>query len=50
MIRHIEAQIKRLDKEIGRLMKGIPQTLTFFKGIGDMFASGLISEITLTTD
>lgn len=33
-VQHMESQIKRLDKEIAKLMKGIPQTLTSVKGIG----------------
>lgn len=44
-IQHMESQIKRLDKEIAKLMKGIPQTLTSIKGIGDVYAAGLIAEI-----
>jgi len=44
-IQHIESQLKRLDKEIAKLMKGIPQTLTSVKGIGDVYAAGLIAEI-----
>jgi transposase len=44
-IQHMESQVKRLDKEIAKLMKGIPQTLTSVKGIGDVFAAGLIAEI-----
>ncbi|MDC3424284.1 IS110 family transposase [Aquibacillus sp. 3ASR75-11] len=44
-IQHMESQIKRLDKEIAKLMKGIPQTLTSVKGIGDVYAAGLIAEI-----
>lgn len=35
----------RLDKEIERMMKGIPQTLTSVKGIGPVYAAGLIAEI-----
>ncbi|XJZ28638.1 transposase [Bacillota bacterium Lsc_1132] len=34
-----------MDKEIAKLMKGIPQTLTSVKGIGDVFGAGLIAEI-----
>ncbi|WP_232454588.1 transposase [Domibacillus aminovorans] len=41
----MESQVKRLDKEIAKLMKGIPQTLTLVKGIGDVFAARLIAEI-----
>lgn len=44
-IQHMESQLKRIDKEIAKLMKGIPQTLTSIKGIGDVFAAGLIAEI-----
>lgn len=44
-IQHIESQVKRLDREISKLMKGIPQTLTSVKGIGDVYAAGLIAEI-----
>ncbi len=44
-IQHIESQVKRLDKEISKLMIGIPQTLTSVKGIGDVYAAGLIAEI-----
>ena len=44
-IRHMESQVKRLDAEIERLMKGIPQTLTSVKGIGPVYAAGLIAEI-----
>lgn len=45
IVRHMESEVKRLDKEIARLMKGIPQTLTSVKGIGDVYAAGLIAEI-----
>ncbi|WP_010632960.1 IS110 family transposase [Sporolactobacillus vineae] len=47
LIRHIEMQVKRLDKEISRLMQAIPQrlVLTSVKGIGDVFAAGLLAEI-----
>lgn len=47
LIRHIELQVKRLDQEIGRLMQGLPQrlVLTSVKGIGDVFAAGLLAEI-----
>ncbi|KGR78787.1 transposase, partial [Ureibacillus massiliensis 4400831 = CIP 108448 = CCUG 49529] len=44
-IQHMESQVKRLDKEIERMMKGIPQTLTSVKGIGPVYAAGLIAEI-----
>ena len=44
-IRHMESQIKRLDQEIDRMMKGIPQTLTSVKGIGPVYAAGLLAEI-----
>lgn len=44
-IQHMETQVKRLDKEIERMMKGIPQTLTSVKGIGPVYAAGLIAVI-----
>lgn len=44
-IRHMESQVKRLDKEIDRMMKGITQTLTSVKGIGPVYAAGLLAEI-----
>lgn len=45
VIKHMESEIKKLDKEIARLMKGIPQTLTSIKGIGPVYAAGIIAEI-----
>lgn len=45
VIKHMEAEVKKLDKEIAKLMKGIPQTLTSVKGIGPVFAAGMIAEI-----
>jgi len=45
VIKHMESEVKRLDKEIDRLMKGIPNTLISIKGIGPVFAAGLIAEI-----
>lgn len=44
-IKFLESEIKHLDREIARLIKNIPQTLTSVKGIGDVLASGIISEI-----
>lgn len=45
VIKHMESEVKRLDKEIAKLMKGIPQTLTSIKGVGPVYAAGLIAEI-----
>jgi transposase len=45
VIRAMEAEVARLDKEIERLLKGIPQTLTSVKGIGPVFAAGILAEI-----
>ncbi|QZT35045.1 IS110 family transposase [Caldalkalibacillus thermarum TA2.A1] len=45
VIKHMENEVKRLDKEISKLMKGIPETLTSVKGIGPVFAAGIIAEI-----
>ncbi len=45
VITHMEKEVKKLDKEIAKIMKSIPQTLTSVKGIGDVFAAGIIAEI-----
>lgn len=45
VIQHMESEIKKLDKEIAKLMKGIPETLTSIKGIGPVYAAGIIAEI-----
>lgn len=41
----MESEVKKLDKEIAKLMKGIQETLTSVKGIGPVYAAGIISEI-----
>lgn len=45
VINHMESEIKKLDKEIAKIMVAIPQTLTSVKGIGDVLAAGIIAEI-----
>lgn len=45
VIKHMESEVKKLDKEIIKIMKGIPQTLTSVKGIGDVLSAGIIAEI-----
>lgn len=45
VIQHLESEVKKLDKEIDKIMKGIPQTLTSVKGIGPVFAAGILAEI-----
>jgi transposase len=45
VIQHMESEVKKLDKEIGKIMKAIPQTLTSVKGIGLVYAAGIIAEI-----
>lgn len=45
VIQHLESEVKKLDKEIAKIMKGIPETLTSVKGIGPVFAAGIIAEI-----
>ena len=45
VIQHLESEVKKLDKEIAKIMKGIPQTLTSVKGIGSVFAAGILAEI-----
>lgn len=45
VIKHMESEIKKLDKEIAKIIRVIPQTLTTVKGIGDVLAAGMIAEI-----
>ncbi len=45
VIQHMEAEIKKLDKAIAKLMRGIPETLSSIKGIGPVYAAGIIAEI-----
>jgi transposase len=41
----MESEVKKLDKEIAKIMKAIPNTLTSVKGIGPVYAAGIIAEI-----
>ncbi|ACN29532.1 transposase repeat family ISChy1 [Thermosipho africanus TCF52B] len=45
LIQHYEKQINLVKKEISKLIKRIPNTLTTVKGIGDITAAGIIAEI-----
>ncbi|WP_415783144.1 IS110 family transposase, partial [Brevibacillus invocatus] len=45
VIQHLESEVKKLDKEIAKIMKGIPETLSSVKGIGPVFAAGILAEI-----
>ena len=45
VIHTMEKEIHKLDKEIEKIMKSIPQTLATVKGIGPVFAAGIIAEI-----
>lgn len=45
VIQHMESQIKKLDKEIAKLMRDIPQTLTSVNGLGPVLSAGIIAEI-----
>ncbi|SDF36236.1 IS110 family transposase [Sporolituus thermophilus] len=45
VIQTMEKEVDKLDKEIAKIMKSIPQTLTSVKGIGPVFAAGIIAEI-----
>lgn len=45
VIQHMESEVKKLDKEIAKIMKGITETLTSVKGIGPVFAAGILAEI-----
>ena len=44
-IRFMQEQLKKLDKEISKLLKAFFQTLTTIPGIGDVLAAGIIAEI-----
>ena len=44
-IRSMEKTVKEYDKNIERLMSVIPCTLTSVKGIGSVYASGIVAEI-----
>lgn len=45
VIQHMESEVKKLDKEIAKIMKGMTETLTSVKGIGPVFAAGILAEI-----
>ena len=45
VIHTMEKEVAKLDKEIQKLMKSIPETLSTVKGIGPVFAAGIITEI-----
>jgi len=45
VINHMESEVKKSDREIAKIIKGIPQTLISVKGIGPVFVSGIIAEI-----
>uniref|UniRef100_A0A7V3NTI7 IS110 family transposase n=1 Tax=candidate division WOR-3 bacterium TaxID=2052148 RepID=A0A7V3NTI7_UNCW3 len=45
VIKTMEKEVTKLDKEIEKLMKSIPETLSTVKGIGPVFAAGIIAEI-----
>ena len=44
-MRALESQIKSLDRYIAEQLELIPNTLTSVKGIGPVFAAGIIAEI-----
>jgi len=45
VIRTMEKEVAKLDKEIEKLMKSVSETLSSVKGIGPVFAAGIIAEI-----
>lgn len=45
VIQHMESEVRRLDKAIGKLMRAIPNTLESVSGIGPVYAAGIIAEI-----
>ena len=44
-IRFMQEQLKKLDKEISKLLKAFSQTLTTIPGIGDVLAAAICAEI-----
>ncbi|EGO62042.1 IS110 family transposase, partial [Acetonema longum] len=44
-MRAMQSQLKALDKEIGRQVENIPNTLTSVPGIGPVLSAGIIAEI-----
>jgi len=44
-IRFMQEQLKKLDKEISKLLKAFSQTLTTIPGIGDVLATAICAEI-----
>lgn len=45
VIQTMEKEVTKLDKEIEKIMKSIPQTLSTVKGIGAVFAAGILAEV-----
>lgn len=45
LIRSLEAQIKALERPITDLLATLPNTLTSVKGLGPVFAAGIVAEI-----
>ncbi|MCR6544128.1 IS110 family transposase [Dehalobacterium formicoaceticum] len=45
VIQTMEKEVTKIDKEIGKIMKSVPETLSSVKGIGPVFAAGIIAEI-----
>lgn len=45
VIRTLQSEVKKLDKVIAQHLGAIPQTLTSVKGIGPVYAAGIIAEI-----
>ena len=43
-IRLLQKQVKEYDKAIEKQLQSIPQTLTSIKGIGNVYAAGIIAE------
>lgn len=45
VIKALQSEVKKLDKLIEEHMKAIPQTLTSLKGIGPVYAAGILAEV-----
>jgi transposase len=45
VIRALQSELKRLDKLIAQHLEAFPQTLTSIKGVGPVYAAGILAEI-----
>lgn len=45
VIKAMQSEIKKLDKLIAKLLEALPQTLNSIKGIGPVYAAGILAEV-----